>query len=232
MKPIGGGWDEVLSEEFSSDWYQALRSFLKKEYTETTVYPPMFDIYNALRYTPFNEVRAVILGQDPYHNEGQAHGLSFSVQPGIQPPPSLLNIYKEMKTDLGIENPTDYGCLEYWAKQGVLLLNTVLTVRAGQANSHRGRNWEILTDAIIKKLSDRQQPVVFLLWGNPARAKKGLIDRNKHFVLECAHPSPLSARNFFGCKHFSRTNEILLKLGVSPIDWDLRKDPKYKDFKR
>ncbi len=228
MKAIGGGWDEVLKDQFASEDYQKLRAFLKEEYQNYTVYPDMFDIYNALKLTPFNEVKVVILGQDPYHNPGQAHGLSFSVQRGIAPPPSLINIYKEMKADLGIENPKDYGCLEYWAKQGVLLLNTVLTVRAGAANSHRGHHWEELTDAIIKRLSSREKPAVFLLWGSPARKKKALIDTDKNLVLECAHPSPLSASaGFFGCRHFSKTNAFLTSHGMSPIDWDLTHDPEY-----
>ena len=229
MKAIGGGWDEVLYEEFHSTRYAQLRAFLKEEYAAHTVYPDMFDIYNALRYTPFDKVSVVILGQDPYHNEGQAHGLSFSVKKGVPPPPSLLNIYKELKADLGIENPTDYGCLSYWAKQGVLLLNTVLTVRAGLANSHRGKNWEYLTDAIIQKLSEREKPAVFLLWGNPARAKKPLVDTQKNLVLECAHPSPLSATGFFGCRHFSKANAFLKENGFPEIDWDLKNDPAYQE---
>ncbi|MBQ5802475.1 MAG: uracil-DNA glycosylase [Clostridia bacterium] len=225
MKAIGGGWDEILQDEFNSQTYADLRAFLKKEYSTQTVYPDMYDVYNAMRFVPFEKVSVVILGQDPYHGEGQAHGLSFSVQKGVTPPPSLCNIYKELKSDLGVENPADYGCLQYWAKQGVLLLNTVLTVRAGQANSHRGKGWEKLTDAIIGKLSAREQPVAFLLWGNPARAKKALIDCEKNLVLESAHPSPLSCRNFFGCKHFSKANDFLRANGFPPIDWDLNNDP-------
>ncbi len=181
----------------------------------------MYDIFNCFKYTPLKDLKAVILGQDPYHNQGQAMGLSFSVPNGIVPPPSLVNIYKELYTDLGI-SPVKSGDLTKWAKNGVLLLNTSLTVRGGLANSHKNIGWEVFTDSVIKKISDNKENVVFLLWGGNARSKKKLIDTKKHLILECAHPSPLSAYNgFFGCKHFSKTNEYLIKHGISPIDWDL-----------
>ena len=181
----------------------------------------MADIFNAFKYTPYSEVKAVILGQDPYHGEGQAHGLCFSVKDGVEPPPSLVNIYKELKSDLGIEPPRS-GCLTKWAKQGVLLLNTTLTVRAGAANSHSKCGWQEFTDEVIRILAKREKPMVFLLWGANARAKKSLIGGSTHLILECAHPSPLSAFNgFFGCKHFSKTNDFLIKNGETPINWDL-----------
>ena len=181
----------------------------------------MYDIFNALKFTPFEKVKAVILGQDPYHNEGQAMGLSFSVPKSMERPPSLVNMYKELKNELGLEIK-DSGDLTGWAKQGVLLLNTVLTVRAHQANSHKGRGWELFTDSIIKKISDKKDGVVFLLWGGNARSKKPLIDNKKHLILECAHPSPLSAYNgFFGCGHFKKANEYLIKVGKTPIDWSV-----------
>ena len=222
MVTIGNEWDTLLKSEFESDYYLKLREILKKEYATKTIYPSMYDIFNALKLTDFKDVKAVILGQDPYHGEGQAHGLCFSVKQGIKPPPSLINIYKEQKSDLGIEQPLDCGDLTKWAKQGVLLLNTSLTVRAGQANSHKGIGWEILTDKIIALINESQIPVVFLLWGANARAKKSLITNKNHLVLESVHPSPLSAYNgFFGCKHFSKTNEFLITNGRTPIDWQL-----------
>lgn len=222
MVCINNSWDELLKDDFNSEHYQKLRQFLKKEYFTKTIYPPMDDIFNALKFTDFNDVKAVILGQDPYHGEGQAHGLCFSVKKGIKPPPSLINIYKEQKQDLGIDQPLDNGDLTKWTKQGVLLLNTVLTVRKASPNSHKGMGWEEITDKVIKLLNDREKPVVFILWGANARAKKKLITNPNHLIIESAHPSPLSAYNgFFGSKPFSRTNEFLIKTGQSPIDWQL-----------
>lgn len=221
MVHIGNDWDDVLKELFQSELYLSIREFLKKEYSTRIIYPPMADIFNAFKYTPYSEVKAVILGQDPYHGEGQAHGLCFSVKDGVEPPPSLVNIYKELKSDLGIEPPRS-GCLTKWAKQGVLLLNTTLTVRAGAANSHSKCGWQEFTDEVIRILAKREKPMVFLLWGANARAKKSLISGSNHLILECAHPSPLSAFNgFFGCKHFSKTNDFLIKNGETPINWDL-----------
>ena len=219
MVKITEEWDEVLKEEFSSPEYLALREFLKKEYSTHTVYPSMYDIFNSMKITAFDSVKVVLLGQDPYHNEGQAMGLSFSVPDGIDVPPSLVNMYKELNAETGFEIRKS-GNLTGWAKQGVLLLNAVLTVRAHQANSHKGKGWEFFTDSIIKKISDRKEHVVFLLWGANARSKKPLIDTKKHLILECAHPSPLSAYNgFFGCGHFVKTNEYLENFGIEPIDW-------------
>ena len=219
MIKITKEWDEVLKEEFCSENYLNLREFLKKEYSSYTVYPSMYDIFNSMKYTSFENVKVVLLGQDPYHNEGQAMGLSFSVPEGIDVPPSLVNMFKELKAELNVE-PKKSGDLSGWAKQGVLLLNTVLTVRAHQANSHKGKGWEQFTDGIIKKISEKKEHVVFLLWGANARSKKALIDQSKHLILECAHPSPLSAYNgFFGCGHFKKTNDYLLKFGKQPIDW-------------
>ena len=218
-----GDWNERLAPLFSDEKYKKIRQFLIEEYKTHTVYPDMYDLYNCFRYTPFANVKTVILGQDPYHNEGQAHGLCFSVQDGIQKPPSLENIFKELKADIGCELPQS-GNLTKWAKQGVLLLNTALTVRAHQANSHAKCGWAWFTDNVIKIVSEQKENVVFILWGGNARSKKPLIDGSKHLILECAHPSPLSAYNgFFGCKHFSKTNEFLIKHGITPIDWDLTK---------
>ncbi len=218
MVNIGNSWDEILSGEFTSEYYLKLREFLKKEYFTKTVFPPMGDIFNALKYTPYENVKVVILGQDPYHEKGQAEGLCFSVPKGVKAPPSLVNIFKEIKDDVGIDNQSPN--LINWAKQGVLLLNTSLTVREGQANSHSDKGWEILTDNIIKKLNEREKPIVFLLWGANARSKAALIENKRHLVLCCAHPSPLSAYNgFFGCRHFSKTNDFLIKNGEMPIDW-------------
>lgn len=223
MVNFGNDWDEILAGEFDKPYYRKLRAFLKNEYSSRTIFPPMSDIFNALRYTSYENTRVVILGQDPYHGRGQAHGLCFSVKAGIQPPPSLQNIYKEIKTDTGIENDLSYGELTSWAKQGVLLLNTVLTVREGSANSHKGMGWEIFTDRVISELNRKNSPVVFLLWGANARNKAMIIDNPIHIKLSCAHPSPLSAYNgFFGCRHFSKTNEILIKSGQTPIDWKLK----------
>lgn len=222
MVHIDNSWDELLKEDFNSENYKNLREFLKKEYFSKTIYPPMNDIFNAFKLTDYNDVKAVILGQDPYHGAGQAHGLCFSVKEGIKPPPSLINIYKEQKSDLGIDQPFDSGDLTKWTKQGVLLLNTVLTVRESQPNSHKGMGWEKITDKVITLLNEREKPLVFILWGANARAKKKLITNRNHLIIESAHPSPLSAYNgFFGSKPFSRTNEFLIKTNQSPIDWQL-----------
>ena len=219
MVKITSEWDEILKDEFNAPSYLKLREFLKTEYSTHTVYPSMYDIFNSMKYTAFKDIKVVLLGQDPYHNEGQAMGLSFSVPDGIDKPPSLVNMFKELYSELNIQ-PKKSGDLTGWAKQGVLLLNTVLTVRAHQANSHKGKGWEQFTDSIIKKISDNKENVVFLLWGGNARSKKPLIDKNKHLILECAHPSPLSAYNgFFGCGHYKLTNEYLIKHGIEPIDW-------------
>ena len=219
MIKITPEWDKILEQEFSSESYLNLREFLKKEYSTNTIYPSMFDIFNSMKLTAFKDVKVVLIGQDPYHNVGQAMGLSFSVPKGALLPPSLVNIYKEINSELGIELGQS-GDLTGWAKQGVLLLNSVLTVRAHQANSHKGKGWEEFTDSIIKKISLLKSGVVFLLWGANARSKKALIDQTKHLVLESVHPSPLSAYNgFFGCGHFIKTNEYLIKMGFEPIDW-------------
>ena len=222
MVSIGNSWDEILKDEFSGENYLKIREFLKDEYSHHVCYPSMYDIFNALKYTDYYAVKAVIIGQDPYHEEGQAHGLSFSVKKGVDIPPSLVNIYKELKSDLGI-SPAPHGCLESWAKQGVLLLNSVLTVRAHLANSHKNCGWQIFTDDIIKKLNERDTPIVFILWGANARSKKQYITNPIHYVIESAQPSPLSAYNgFFGSKPFSRTNEFLEKNGIAPIDWEIK----------
>ena len=221
MKIIGNDWDDLLSEEFEKPYYQQLRKFLDSEYSQREIYPLPRDIYNALRYTPYKNVKVVILGQDPYHEKGQAHGLSFSVNKGIDIPPSLQNIYKELHDDLGCPIP-HHGYLEKWARQGVLLLNAVLTVRAHQANSHRGKGWEELTDTIIKKVNEKEGPVVYILWGANARSKKRFIDNPNHLILESVHPSPLSAYNgFFGSRPFSKTNAFLTAKGCQPIDWEI-----------
>ena len=219
MIKITEEWDQILLSEFESEYYKSLRSFLKTEYSNHVVYPSMYDIFNSMKYTPFKDIKVVLLGQDPYHNENQAMGLSFSVPEGQKIPPSLVNMYKELYDELGVV-PNKSGNLTGWAKQGVLLLNTVLTVREHSANSHKGKGWERFTDSIIKKISDHRQHVVFLLWGANARSKKPLIDQTKHLILECAHPSPLSAFNgFFGCGHFKKTNDYLQNYGIEPIDW-------------
>lgn len=219
MVHIGNDWDALLADEFKKDYYRQLRRFLITEYNSRTIYPPMNDIFNALKATSYRNVKAVILGQDPYHGAGQAHGMCFSVKKGTPPPPSLQNIFKEMQTELGLPIPP-HGELTAWAQSGVLLLNTALTVREGQANSHRGHGWEIFTDRVIELLNEREAPIVFLLWGGNARAKKKLITNPKHLILECAHPSPLSAYNgFFGCGHFIKANEFLKNNGLEPIDW-------------
>ena len=230
MVNIGNDWDEVLGAEFEKDYYLKLREFLRDEYSaeiaarkrgdfSKDIYPDMHDIFNALKAVPYAGVKAVILGQDPYHEPGQAHGMCFSVKPGVQIPPSLVNIYKELYSDLGIE-PAKTGYLQRWAEQGVLLLNTVLTVRAHRANSHRGKGWEILTDRIIELLNERDKPLVFMLWGANARSKKALITNPRHLIIESAHPSPLSASGgFFGSRPFSRCNAFLEKNGIEPVDW-------------
>ena len=223
MVQIGNEWDVLLADEFAKPYYQELRRFLAAEYSRGTVYPDKHDIFNALRYTTYSQVRCVILGQDPYHGAGQAHGLSFSVRRGVQIPPSLRNIYQEIFNDTGIDNRASCGELIPWTQQGVLLLNTVLTVREGAPQSHRGMGWELFTDHIIRLLNVREDPIVFLLWGAPAGKKAELITNPCHLVLKAAHPSPLSAsRGFFGCRHFSQTNDFLVQHGFSPIDWTIR----------
>ncbi|MFE6798698.1 uracil-DNA glycosylase [Paenibacillus chitinolyticus] len=221
MTILKNDWAELLSEEFEKPYYLKLREFLKQEYAERTIYPEMHDIFNALHYTAFKDVKAVILGQDPYHGPGQAHGLSFSVKPGIPAPPSLKNMFKEMKDDIGCPLPGT-GYLKHWADQGVLLLNTVLTVRAGEANSHKGKGWELFTDKVIETLNRKETPVLFILWGSHAQSKTQLIDLNRHGVIKAPHPSPLSAhRGFFGSKPYSKANAWLREQGIEPIDWCL-----------
>lgn len=221
MVNIGNSWDNLLSDEFKKDYYKKLHCFLKNEYANETIYPDMYDIFNALKFTAYEDVKVVILGQDPYHGKGQAHGLCFSVQDGVEPPPSLKNIFKEIQSDMGIKM-SGTGNLTPWAKQGVLLLNTVLTVREGKPNSHKGMGWETFTDKIIFLLNERREPIVFLLWGANARSKKKLITNSSHLILECVHPSPLSAYNgFFGCKHFSKTNNFLKENLLEEMDWSL-----------
>ncbi len=222
MIQFGNDWDMILKDELKKDYYQKIRGILKSEYSSKTIYPDMYDIFNALKFTSFEDCKVVLLGQDPYHGEGQAHGLAFSVKPGIKTPPSLVNMYKELKDDIeGFYIPNN-GYLTKWAKQGVLLLNTSLTVVANNANSHSGIGWAEFTDNIIKVLNSREKPMVFLLWGNNARRKKAFITNKNHLVLEAAHPSPLSAYNgFFGCRHFSKTNEFLIKNSQTPIDWQI-----------
>ena len=218
MVHIGNTWDELLKNEWSMPYYRELRAFLADEYRSRAIFPPMGDIFNAFKFCAYEDVKVVILGQDPYHGDGQAHGLAFSVKKGVEIPPSLKNIYKELESDLAIEPPC-HGCLESWAKQGVFLLNTALTVRKGQPLSHRGKGWETFTDHVISLLSEREKPMVFLLWGSNARSKKSLIDSSRHLVLEAPHPSPLSAfAGFFGCKHFSKANAFLARQGER-VDW-------------
>jgi len=221
MVQIGNDWDEILKGEFDKPYYQQLRQFLISEYKTHTIYPDMYDIFNALKYTPYSRVKAVILGQDPYHEPGQAHGLSFSVREGIEPPPSLKNIYKELNGDLGLPIPQN-GDLTKWTEQGVLLLNASLTVRRGQADSHKGKGWEIFTDKVISLLNERSESIVFILWGNKAKAKTALITNKEHCIITSAHPSPLSASyGFFGSKPFSKCNAFLQAKGIEPIDWSL-----------
>ena len=222
MVNIGNDWDEILKGEFDKEYYLALRQKLITEYRTQRIYPGMYDIFNALKLTSYERVRCVIIGQDPYHGAGQAHGLSFSVRKGVAPPPSLVNIFKEIRDDVGIDNLGKHGELTKWAESGVLLLNSVLTVRADQARSHRGLGWEQFTTDVIKVLNDRPEPMVFMLWGADAKAKQQFITNPAHLVLKAAHPSPLSAYNgFFGCKHFSKANEFLKAHGLSEIDWSI-----------
>ncbi|MCI6499281.1 uracil-DNA glycosylase [Lachnospiraceae bacterium HCP1S3_C3] len=221
MSQITNDWLDAISSEFKKPYYRELYNFVKDEYSRTVVYPPADDIFNAFHFTPLSKVKVLILGQDPYHNVNQAHGLSFSVKPGEDIPPSLQNIYKELNEDLGCYIPNN-GYLEKWAREGVLLLNTVLTVRAHQANSHQGRGWEQFTDAVINAVNEQDRPIVYMLWGRPAQSKAPMLTNPKHLILKAPHPSPLSAyRGFFGCKHFSMANEFLEKNGVEPIDWQI-----------
>lgn len=221
MVKLGNDWDCLLSNEFKKEYYLNLREFLKEEYSKKIIYPNPNDIFNALKYTSYKNTKILILGQDPYHGENQAHGFAFSVQKGIKTPPSLLNIYKELNNELGCYIPNN-GYLIPWADQGVLLLNTVLTVRAHEANSHKDKGWEILTDKIIETLNERKDPVIFVLWGANARSKKKIITNKTHYILEAPHPSPLSAhRGFFGCNHFIKINKILLELNKEPINWQI-----------
>ena len=221
MVNIGNDWDKVLEGEFDKEYYKQLRAFLKSEYKNHIIHPSMHDIFNALKLTSYAGTKAVIIGQDPYHGENQAHGLAFSVQRSVPIPPSLLNMYKELHHELGCYIPNN-GFLEKWAKQGVLLLNAALTVRDGMANSHRGKGWEIFTDCVIDKLNSRNDPVIFLLWGNNAKEKARLITNPIHHILTTVHPSPLSAsRGFFGCGHFAKTNELLKSMNKTPVDWQI-----------
>ena len=221
MPPIQNDWLKPLTQEFKKDYYKKLHQTVVEEYQNHKIFPPADDIFNAFHLTPLKDVKVVILGQDPYHNNGQAHGLSFSVQKGVDIPPSLVNIYKELHDDLGCTIP-NHGCLTKWAEQGVLMLNTVLTVRAHQANSHRGIGWEEFTDAAILALNSQDRPIVFILWGAPAQRKKRMLTNPKHLILEAPHPSPLAAyRGFFGSKPFSQTNAFLEKNGIEPIDWQI-----------
>ena len=221
MGAIANDWLEPLAPEFKKPYYAKLYKTIREEYTTRQIFPDSQDIFNAFSLTPLSEVKVVILGQDPYHNVGQAHGLCFSVKPEVEIPPSLVNIYQELQSDLGCYIP-DNGYLVKWAKQGVLLLNTVLTVRAHQANSHRGIGWEEFTDAANRILNQQDRAIVFMLWGRPAQMKKSMLDNPKHLVLEAPHPSPLSAyRGFFGCRHFSRANAFLEDHGIAPVDWQI-----------
>ena len=221
MVNLGNDWDEILKDEFEKEYYQKLRKFLITEYKSETIYPKMENIFSALKLTSYKDCKVLILGQDPYHGPNQAHGLAFSVNIGIKTPPSLQNMYKELRDELGLYVPNN-GYLVPWAEQGILLLNTALTVRAGAANSHSKVGWEIFTDSIIKYLNDREDPVIFVLWGGNARKKKAFINTDRHYILEAAHPSPLSAHNgFFGCGHFKKINEILSSLGKKEINWQI-----------
>ncbi|MEK4876322.1 uracil-DNA glycosylase [Bacillus sp. FSL W8-0102] len=220
-KILSNDWAQLLEEEFEKEYYLRLREFLKKEYQTRIVYPDMYDIFNALHFTPYKNVKVVLLGQDPYHGPNQAHGLSFSVKPNVPIPPSLKNIFQELHDDLGCYIP-DNGCLIPWARQGVLLLNTVLTVRQGEAHSHRGKGWEQFTDRVISLINNREKPAVFILWGRPAQSKLPLIDQTKHFIIRSPHPSPLSAnRGFFGSRPFSKANRFLREIGETEIDWQI-----------
>lgn len=221
MGAIQNDWLEPLSPEFKKPYYAKLYKTIKEEYGTRQIFPPADEIFTAFELTPLSKVKVVIIGQDPYHGDGQAHGLCFSVKPDVEIPPSLVNIYKELNSDLGCYIP-NHGYLTKWAEQGVLLLNTVLTVRAHQANSHRGIGWEEFTDAAIRILNEQDRPIVYLLWGKPAQTKKNMLNNPKHLILEAPHPSPLSAyRGFFGCQHFSKTNEFLVENGLAPVDWQI-----------
>ncbi|WP_122641822.1 uracil-DNA glycosylase [Luxibacter massiliensis] len=221
MAGISGGWYEALKDEFKKPYYKKLFETVNQEYRTRKIFPPANDIFNAFHLTPLDKVKVVILGQDPYHNNGQAHGLCFSVQKGVEVPPSLVNIYQELHDDLGVKIP-DHGCLTKWASQGVLMLNTVLTVRAHQANSHRDIGWEQFTDAAIKALDRQDRPIVFILWGSPAQRKKAMLHNPQHLILQAPHPSPLSAfRGFFGSRPFSQTNRFLQEHGGEPVDWEI-----------
>lgn len=219
---IDDSWKNVLKEQFTAPYFLDLKAFLVNEKKKHIVFPPGNQIFSAFNRTPFDKVKVVIIGQDPYHGPGQANGLCFSVSPGLRKPPSLVNIFKELQTDLNIPIPQD-GNLEPWADQGILLLNATLTVRAGNAGSHQKKGWETFTDAVIKTVSDNKKGIIFLLWGNFAQTKAELIDKDKHFILTAAHPSPLARGAFFGCKHFSKTNKLLEHQGILPIDWRLEK---------
>jgi len=221
MGMITNDWLTVLDEEFKKPYYINLYNYIREEYDNRQIFPPADDIFNAFHLTSLSQVKAVIIGQDPYHNVGQAHGLCFSVKQDVEIPPSLVNIYQELHNDLGCYIP-DNGYLTKWARQGVLMLNTVLTVRAHQANSHHGKGWEKFTDAAISALNEQNRPIVFMLWGRPAGMKKSMLNNPNHLILEAPHPSPLSAyRGFFGCKHFSRANQYLQEYGIQPIDWQI-----------
>ncbi len=221
MGMLQNDWVEAIGEEFKKPYYASLYKFVKEEYSTKVIYPPADDIFNAMHLTPLGQVKVLILGQDPYHNQGQAHGLCFSVRPEVDIPPSLENIYKELQDDLGCEIPNN-GYLVKWARQGVLMLNTVLTVRAHQAFSHQGKGWEQFTDAIIREVNAQDRPIVYMLWGKPAQSKIPMLNNPKHLILKAPHPSPLSAyRGFFGCKHFSQANEFLAANGIDPIDWQI-----------
>lgn len=219
---IGNEWDTLLVNEYKKDYFKELEDFVINEYKTKVVYPKISEIYNAFRYTPYNDIKVVIIGQDPYHGENQAEGLCFSVKKGVPKPPSLVNIFKELKEDLGYNIPK-HGSLISWTKEGVLLLNAVLTVEKDKAASHKGRGWETFTDEVIKIINKKDTPVVFILWGNYARSKKKLITNDKHFIIESAHPSPLSCYNgFFGSKPFSKTNKFLINSGIKPINWEIK----------
>ena len=220
MKPLNNDWDEFLEAETKKEYYVQLRSFLKAEYSSRVIYPPMNDIFNAMRYTPRSKVRAVILGQDPYINPNEAHGLAFSVLPGATTPPSLRNIFKELETDVGCSAAPN-GCLIKWAEQGVLMLNSVLTVRAGASRSHKGKGWEKFTAAALSALASEDRPIVYLLWGRDAQEKTELLTNPRQLTLTAAHPSPLAGGRFFGCRHFSKTNEYLRQNGLEEINWQL-----------
>ncbi|MBR5479234.1 MAG: uracil-DNA glycosylase [Clostridia bacterium] len=218
---FGNDWDKLLKDEFEKNYFKELSEFLSDEYKRARIFPEKEDVFTALKLTSYEDTKVVILGQDPYHGEGQAHGLAFSVKPGVETPPSLMNMFKELKADLGCEIPNN-GYLVPWAKQGVLLLNAALTVREGEANSHKGKGWEKFTDRIISILNERKKPVIFVLWGKNALAKEELVTNLQHMVLRAPHPSPLSAsRGFFGCKHFSKVNVLLRANGETPIDWQI-----------